>query len=76
MDGKQKFLFQITQSRKEYKILLVPAHVGITGNKVADRIDKNTTNKKDIMDILVSKGEGKTGMMGKWQERWKLDNTC
>lgn len=60
LNGRQtKKKFQITQSRKEYKILLVPAHVGIIGNKVADRIDKNTTNKKDIMDILVSKGENR-----------------
>lgn len=38
--------FQMTQTRKGYKIPLIPAHVGIKGNKVEDRTVKNATNKK------------------------------
>lgn len=64
----------MAQNRKEYKVLLVSAFVGIAWNKVAHRIDRNTTNKKDIMVILVSKAV--TEMMRKWQEKWKVDNKC
>lgn len=55
--------FQITRNRKGYKILLIPAHVGIKGNKVEDRTAKNASNKKGIMDILV-------GNSGKEVVRW------
>ncbi len=53
----------------------VPAHVGITGNAMADRLAKRALTKENVeVQVNVSKAEVKCIIWGKinktWQYRW------
>ncbi len=56
----------------------VPAHVGITGNEMADRLAKRALTKDNVeVQVNVSKAEVKCIIWEKinkrWQERWERE---
>ena len=51
---------------------LVPAHIGIKGNEVADKIAKKTLNQDHIIiHIPLGKGEVKTIIKVETMKRWQ-----
>ncbi len=80
--ARQDILYEVLQlntrlshMRCQVKFLWVPAHVGITGNEMADRLAKRTLTKENVeVQVNVSKAEVKCIIWEKinkrWQERW------
>ncbi len=59
----------------QVKFMWVPAHVGITGNEMADRLAKRALTKENVeVQVTVSKAEVKCIIWGEinktWQYRW------
>ncbi len=80
--ARQDILYEVLQVNTrlshmgcQVKFMWVPAHVGITGNEMADRLAKRALTKENVeVQVNVSKAEVKCIIWGKinktWQYRW------
>ena len=72
-------LLNLQQLRIDVHFCWIPAHVGIEGNEIADKLAKSALNKNynDLLVISFGRSEAKTviheGIMECWQEIWDND---
>ncbi len=70
--AQQDILYEVLQLNTrisckgcQVKFMWVPAHVGITGNELADRLAKRALTKENVeVQVNVSKAEGKMHNLG------------
>lgn len=86
-ESRQDIIYEIVQlgnniikSGVIISLLWVPAHIGVSGNEMADKLAKQAAQQTMIdMDIKYSKSEiksiVKTKILGKWQHIWNNGST-